>query len=99
MLTNEEYKSYVGQYAKRFYTPFIKTHIFKITGFRINEHHIPEYLCDDGEGEHWYDCEDSCVITNEMPVRDLSWVANVNEREYAGYDPFTGKLIISNVLN
>ncbi len=101
MLDNQQYKSYIGQYVKRFYLSFSKEYILKIKGFRINElYQYPEYLCQhEDESEEWYDCEDSCIITNEQPIKDLEYVANVNHKDYAGYNPFTGKLIISNVLN
>ncbi len=103
MLTNEQYKNYVGQYVKRFYTPFREQYIFKIAKFRVNEvYQRTEYFyeCEKDESESgWYDCLDSCVITNEKPVKRLKWVANVNDRDYSGFNPFTRQLIISNTLN
>jgi hypothetical protein len=111
MLTNEQYKSYIGQYVKRFYTPFVKANIFIIKDFRVTKResmhgHVfnyPEYLYFDGKDEWWCDCEDSVIITNEKPVKvsynHIKYVANIYEKEYAGYDPFSDKVIISNVLN
>ncbi len=89
MLTNEQYKSYVGQYVKRFYAPFNHEFIFVITDFRVDENHIPKFLYSNGDGGFWTDCEDSCIITNETPIKDLGWVANVNHQDYSGYNPFT----------
>ncbi len=99
MLTDKQYKSYVGQYVKRFYAPFKESNICKIKDFRTGDYGAPEYLYNDGTDEWWADCEDSCIITNETPVKNLDWVANVNHREYAGYNPFTRKMIISNILS
>ncbi len=99
MLESERYRSYVGQYVKRFYTPFKAANIYKIVDFRVSEFGCPEYLYCDGEDEWWSDCEDSFIITNEIPIKDLKHVANVNHEDYVGFNPFTGKLIISNILN
>jgi len=38
------------------------------------------------------DCEDSCIITNETPIKYIEWVANVNDKEYKGYNPFNGEI-------
>jgi len=98
-MNTEHYKNYVGQFVKRFYAPFTKENIFKIKDFRIKEvndllspgtiFYIPEYLYDDGIHDPWWtDCEDSCIITNEMPILDIDWVANVNSPDYKGFNPF-----------
>lgn len=83
------YEKYVGQFVKRFYRPFEKNAIFMIRGFRINKYGVEEFLYDNGTDEPWWtDCEDSCIITNEMPIQEIAWVANTNSSEYKGYDPF-----------
>jgi len=98
-MSTEHYKNYVGQFVKRFYAPFTKDNIFKIKDFRIKEvkdllnpgtiFYIPEYLYDNGINDPWWtDCEDSCIITNEMPILDIDWVANVNSSDYKGFNPF-----------
>ena len=84
------YKNYIGQYVKRFYSPFNKKHVSLIKDFRINKHGYEEYLYSDESGDYWLDCEDSCIITNELPIKDIDWVANVNSSEYEGYNPFKG---------
>lgn len=98
-------EDYIGHYAKRFYQPFKKENIYKIVDFRwrlieqvehkgeiiVQEHKIPEFFLKDEEGGNWYDCEDSCIITNELPIRVIPWVANVYSSEYDGYNPFNGK--------
>ncbi len=111
MLTTEQYKSYVGQYVKRFYTPYVKANIYKIKDFRTTNRdtmhgvafNYPEYLYSDGTDEWWCDCEDSVIITNEKPIKNsynhMKYVANTSDKGYAGYDPFTEKLILSNILN
>lgn len=96
MLTEEQYKSYIGQYVKRFYAPFKENHIYKIKDFRVDttkKYFWPEYLYFNGKEEWWTDCEDSCIITNELPIKDLEWVANVNDSEYKGYNPFVKEII------
>ena len=82
------YKNYIGQYAKRFYRPFFKEWIFKIKDYRINDDGVEEFLYTDGKDEWWADCEDTCIITNELPIKDIGWVANVNSEKYKGYNPF-----------
>lgn len=70
----------------------------------MNEHCvIPEFLLEDGmdwsddpNNIHsdprgsWYDCEDTCIITNELPVLKIDWVANVNDSDYEKeyFNPF-----------
>jgi hypothetical protein len=98
-MSTEHYKNYVGQFVKRFYAPFTKDNIFKIKDFRIKEvkdllnpgkiFYVPEYLYDNGINDPWWtDCEDSCIITNEMPILEIDWVANVNSPDYKGFNPF-----------
>ncbi len=82
------YKNYVGQFVKRFYAPFKEKHIFKIKDHRITEMGVHEFLYSDGDEDWWTDCEDSCIITNELPIKEIDWVANVNHKEYNGFNPF-----------
>jgi len=94
----EHYKNYVGQYVKRFYSPFKEENIFQIADFKIDERGTPHFhYMKEGEEElykdWWLDCEDSCIITNELPEKDIDWVANVNNPEYKGYNPFTKTII------
>lgn len=37
----------------------------------------------------WRDCEDSCIITNEKPIKNRAWVANVRSKNYKGFNPFS----------
>ena len=93
----EHYKKYAGQFVKRFYAPFDEGRIWKISGYRevtYFEDGKPlkpreEFLYRRGHEEFWTDCEDSCIITNETPMLEIEWVANVNHPEYKGYDPFS----------
>ena len=82
------YKNYVGQYAKRFYRPFFEEWIFKIKDYRTNDDGVEEFLYTDGKDEWWTDCEDTCIITNELPIKDVDWIANVNSKKYKGFNPF-----------
>jgi hypothetical protein len=82
------YKKYVGQYVKRFYNTFEEKNIYKIADFRINKYGIEEYLYVKNDFSNWLDCEDSCIITNELPDLKLDWVANTNDQDYKGYNPF-----------
>lgn len=83
------YKDYVGQYVKRFYTPFEEKNIFKIKDCR-QIHWYSEFLYEtlDGEKEWWTDCEDSTIITNELPMKDIDWVCNIHNEHYKGFNPF-----------
>ena len=101
----DHYKNYVGQYVKRFYAPFDKEYMYKIVDFKLAECktleglviYWPEYMYESSDGtRYWYDCEDSCIITNELPIKKIDWVANVADPEYHGYNPFTGKIIEKN---
>lgn len=97
-----DYKKYIGQYVKRFYTPFEEKNIWKISSYREVSYYdreagkmskpIPEFHYTKGAEEFWTDCEDSCIITNELPILDLDWVANVNHERYMGFNPFTKKI-------
>ena len=89
-----DYKKYIGQYVKRFYTPFEEKNIYKIKDFRIHTFKdpldeknvsIPEFLYDD---DSWRDIEDSVIITNELPIVEDERIANVNHPDYKGYNPF-----------
>ena len=84
----EYYKNYVGHFVKRFYAPFREDAIYKIKEFRENKFGTEEFLYSNGKEEWWTDCEDSCIITNEIPVLNIDWVANVNSEEYKGFNPF-----------
>lgn len=89
----DHFKNYVGQYVKRFYAPFKEQEIYQIKDYRDTVRGFPEYLYSKPDGEFWTDCEDSCIITNEMPIKDIEWVANVNDPEYKGFNPFTGETL------
>lgn len=85
----EHYKNYIGQYVKRFYASFKDENIYKIKDYRIDIYNIHQYLYSKGDIEFWTDCEDSCIITNELPILDIAWVANVNSDKYIGFNPFS----------
>jgi hypothetical protein len=83
----EFYKKYIGDYAKRFYTPFEKKNILKIVDFKIDKGEA--YIEVEQDGEKWFwDMEDSVIITNEPLITDLDRIANVNHEQYIGYNPF-----------
>lgn len=82
------YKNYIGQFVKRFYNPFEERYIFKIKDYRINQYGIDEFLYSNEQEDFWTDCEDSCIITNEIPILNIDWVANVNDEEYVWFNPF-----------
>ena len=94
-----QYKKYVGQYAKRFYSPFTKKNIFKIIGYREVVNYDKEtpmpplsefcYQQLEGTMEFWWtDVDDSVVITNEPNIIEDNRIANVNHPKYKGYNPF-----------
>lgn len=87
---SQHYKNYVGQYGKRFYEPFIEKHIRKIDGFRDNVRNFAEFHFEGDPDDYWYDCEDTCIITNEEPIQIINWVANVNDEGYLPkfFNPF-----------
>ncbi len=91
----EHYKDYVGHYGKRFYLPNVDVNIRKIDGFRHKIHRTRNITseCDEfhfvGDDENfWYDCEDTAIITNEFPIKDIEWVLNVRSENYRGWNPF-----------
>lgn len=53
------------------------------------EHHDPNSIFSDPRGS-WYDCEDTCIITNEIPILEINWVTNVNHPNYKSeyFNPF-----------
>lgn len=99
-LTTNFYKKYVGKYAKRFYSPFVKENIHKIIDFKL-EKHDPErgkeaffLVYFEEENTHvWWDIEDCVIITNTLPINkdNDERVANIFHSEYNGYNPFTGE--------
>lgn len=100
MIEPNHYKNYIGAYGKRFYAPFKKERIHKIDGFRDdfrkisspegNEWYIAEFHFLGDPDDTWHDCEDTCIITNEMPILVIDWVVNVNDKEYTKdmYNPY-----------
>ena len=87
LLESEFYKRYIGDYAKRFYTPFVKNNIVKIVGFELR--HGEAYIEVEQNDKRWFwDMDDSIIITNEELVEDIYRVANVNHEQYQGYNPF-----------
>lgn len=84
----EHYINYIGQFVKRFYAPFKEKNIYTIKDYRLDIYNIDMFLYSRKDEEFWADCEDSCIITNEMPILEIDWVANVNDSEYVGYNPF-----------
>ena len=89
------YKKYAGNsFVKRFYTKFEKENIFKILDFRhgVKFPVLGEFLYSDGGANEWWaDVEDSVIITNEHPISDDERVANINDPQYNGYNPFENK--------
>ena len=98
-----DYKKYVGQYVKRFYAPFEEEKIYKITSYREvtyfedgkplkprPEFHYSKRHPESRSGYHefWTDVEDSVIITNEFPIIEDERVANVNDADYKGFNPF-----------
>ena len=86
LIETDFYKKYVGDYAKRFYTPFKKENLLKIVGFKMDKEAFIEV---EQDGEKWFwDMDDSVIITNEPLVGDIDRVANVKHEQYKGYNPF-----------
>ena len=91
-----DYKKYVGQYVKRFYTPFTEEHIWKIGSYREVTYFEdgkpleprPEFHYWMHREEFWTDVDDSVIITNEMPIIEDERIANVNHPDYKGFNPF-----------
>jgi hypothetical protein len=52
LIHTEFYKKYIGNYAKRFYTPFEKQNILKIVGFKMDKGEA--YLEVEQEGNKWF---------------------------------------------
>ena len=86
----QHYKNYVGAYGKRFYQPFIEENIRKIDGFSDTRRNFAEFHFEGDPEDYWYDCEDTCIITNEFPIQEIAWVVNVNSKEYLSeyYNPY-----------
>jgi len=81
------YKKYVGNYAKRFYTPFKEENILKIVGFKMDKGEA--FIEVEQEGNKWFwDMDDSVIITNEPLEEDIDRVANVKHLQYNGWNPF-----------
>ena len=86
LLETEFYKKYIGDYAKRFYTPFEKQNLLKIVGFKMDKEAFIEV---EQDGEKWFwDMDDSVIITNEPLKEDVDRIANVRHEQYKGYNPF-----------
>ena len=86
LIKTEFYKKYIGDYAKRFYTPFKKETLLKIVGFKIDREAFIEV---EQDGEKWFwDMDDSVIVTNEPLADDIERIANVNHEQYKGYNPF-----------
>ena len=86
LLETDFYKKYIGDYAKRFYTPFKKENLLKIVGFKIDKEAFIEV---EQDGEKWFwDMDDSVIITNEPLKEDIDRIANVRHEQYKGYNPF-----------
>lgn len=89
LIKTEFYKKYVGDYAKRFYTPFEKQNLLKIVGFKMDEGEA--YIEVEQCGCKWFwDMDDSVIVTNEELKSDIEKVANVRDERYKGYNPFDG---------
>jgi len=86
LIETEFYKKYIGDYAKRFYTPFEKQNLLKIIGFKMDREAFLEV---DQDGEKWFwDMDDCVIVTNEPLSGDIDRVANVKHKQYNGYNPF-----------
>jgi len=81
------YEKYVGDYAKRFYTPFEKERMAKIIGFKIYDGEAYIQLEHNGK-KWWWDMDDSVIVTNKPLTKNITRVANVNHKQYKGYNPF-----------
>jgi hypothetical protein len=87
-LQTDYYKKYIGEFAKRFYTPFTKENIFQISGFEFYDEYAHFNMKDDkGNAWHW-DVEDCVIITDRNADTEDERVANVNDSEYKGFNPF-----------
>ena len=64
LIETEFYKKYIGDYAKRFYTPFEKQNLLKIVGHKMDRGEA--YLEVEQDGNRWFwDMEDCVIVTNE----------------------------------
>jgi len=81
------YSNYVGCYAKRFYTAFEEEHMFKINDFQI-KNNVPYFEMKYNNVLWLWDVEDCVIITNELPIIVDERIANVNDPQYIGYNPF-----------
>ena len=74
-------------YAKRFYTPFLEENIFKVIGFELRNKE-PHVQVTNNDIDWWWDVEDCIFITNDPLIINNDQVANTNDPEYSGYNPF-----------
>ena len=91
-----DYKQFIGCYAKRFYTPFIKIRMARIIDVKgkgldtmlvvSNSLEKPEI----GELKTWeWDLDDSVIITDGGDESiDPQRIADVNSINYKGFNPF-----------
>ncbi len=87
LIETDFYKKYIGDYAKRFYTPFEKQNLLKIVGHKMDRREA--YLEVEQDGNKWFwDMDDCVIVTNEPLTEDVDRVANVNHEQYKGYNPF-----------
>lgn len=88
-LKSEFYKQYVGNFAKRFYTPFEADNIFTIVDFKIISGFAHIQVQNANEETWWWDAEDSVFIVDEdlQEIEDER-VANVRHEQYLGYNPY-----------
>lgn len=95
-MEDRKYMKYIGQYVKRFYTPFDEQNIWKLGDYReiiYFEKGKPlaprsEFHYWQGHEEFWSDVEDSIIISNEEIISDDEKVANIDHPDYKGYNPF-----------
>jgi hypothetical protein len=86
LIKTKFYKKYIGDYAKRFYTPFEKQNLMKIIGFKMDKEAFLEV---EQDGEKWFwDMDDCVIVTNEPLADDIDRIANVKHEQYKGYNPF-----------
>lgn len=91
----KKYIKYIGSYAKRFYNPFEKKYIFKITGFKFDniesnyECDIAFFKINDGEKSWYWDVDDCTIITNKISLR--KGVASIHHPKYKKhfYNPYS----------
>lgn len=90
---NYFYKKFVGAYAKRFYTPFEKENIAKISGFKLKDG-VAHFAMEDAVRVWYWDVEDCIIIVNnktnkftEIDMEDER-VADINHPRYLGWNPY-----------